>query len=346
MTAVLRTGMLVQGAFVRAFEEEVARRAGRAHGVAVSSGTAALALVFEALELGPGDEVLCPALSWPSPAHAAQRRGAKVTLVDVDPREWNATAADFAPHIGPKTKALIAIDQFGNPVRAAELETLAQEHGLTIVEDAACSLGASLAEGRPGGNLGVASTFSFHPRKVLTTGEGGVIVTDDVTLDERLRWLRNHGQMAPGMFAQAAENFRLTELQGILGAEQMKRLDTIVAQRRRLRARMAAAIEAELGDAILLQHEAEGARSNWQTFGVVLAERFDQDAVIDALRERGVGAGLLSYDIAELGTITGPHAALPHTAHIAAHGIALPLFPQMSDDDADQVVAALLEVLR
>ena len=345
MSEVLRTGMLVQGPAVADFEAEVAARAGRTHGVAVSSGTAALSIAFEALGIGAGDEVLCPALTWPSPAHAAQRRGARVRLVDVCPAEWNARPEDFAAALTPKTRAIVSIDQFGNPVRAPALAEFAAAHGLTIVEDAACALGARFADGRPAGSLGAASTFSFHPRKILTTGEGGVLATDAHELAERAQQLRNHGQARPGVFTGAGENFRMTELQGALGQAQMKRLDTIVARRRALRATMAAAIEEALGERVALQREPAGARSNWQTFGLVLADGIDREHVLDELHARGVGAGLLSYAVDRLGTIEGAQGALPVAHRIADQGLALPLFPQLSDDEAERVVAALIEVV-
>ncbi|HEX5659048.1 MAG TPA: aminotransferase class I/II-fold pyridoxal phosphate-dependent enzyme, partial [Polyangiales bacterium] len=181
---VLRSGMLVQGREVQQFESELAQRTQRRHAIAVSSGTAALELALRALGVGPGDEVLVPALTWPSPGHAVLAVGASVGLVDVDPEEWNAHAFE----LGPRTRAVIAIDQFGNPARQRELASLA----VPLIVDAACSLGSSY-EGRPCGSFGAIATMSFHPRKVLTTGEGGACLTDDDALAERISVLANYG---------------------------------------------------------------------------------------------------------------------------------------------------------
>jgi perosamine synthetase len=153
-----------------------------------------------------------------------------VKLVDVDPHEWNSTPEAFAAARSARTRAAIVIDQFGNPARAPELHAVLD--GLIVIEDAACALGSVFADGKPCGSLGDVSCFSFHPRKVITTGEGGMCLTDDAELARRLRVLRNHGQAAPGVFERHAGNFRLTELGGALGVAQMARLAEINQGRR------------------------------------------------------------------------------------------------------------------
>jgi len=188
VSAVLQSGQLVQGALVERFEHSVAALTGRRHAVAVSSGTSALQLALRALQIGPGDEVLCPALSWPSPAHAIRVAGAKVRFVDVDQDEWNSSAEALRAARTGNTKAAIVIDQFGNPVRAEQIrEALGS---LPIIEDAACALGSRFTSG-PCGGLGRVSCVSFHPRKILTTGEGGICLTDDDDLAEQLRMTRS-----------------------------------------------------------------------------------------------------------------------------------------------------------
>lgn len=334
MLAVLRSGMLVQGPRVAAFEALVAQRAGRAHGVAVSSGTAALQLALEVVGVGPGDEVLCPALTWPSPAHAAVRLGAKVVLVDVESATWNARPDAFAAVRTAKTKAAIVIDQFGNP-SACELKSLT---GLAIVEDAACAIGAMLSSGEPCGSLGAVGCFSFHPRKVLTTGEGGVCVTDDEALAARLRILRNHGQGDPGQFVEAAGNFRLGEMAGAMGEVQMSRLDDALARRRA----HAEAIRDALGGQLQFQATPEGARHSFQTLGALLPERVDKASLIAGARERGVQVGALSYSLDSIGTLEGD---TPVARDIASRGVALPLYPQMSVEERETVIEVLGEML-
>jgi perosamine synthetase len=337
VAAVLESGQLVQGALVERFEQALAALIGRRHAVAVSSGTAALQLALKSLQVGPGDEVLCPALSWPSPAHAVRVAGAKVRFVDVDPDEWNSTAEALREARNGNTRAAIVIDQFGNPSRAEQIrEALG---ALPIIEDAACALGSRFASG-PCGTLGKVSCLSFHPRKILTTGEGGMCLTDEDDVAEKLRMLRNHGQLG-GEFVVAAGNSRMTEIAAALGLAQLQRLDEMVSRRREL----AALYREALGGEMDSQSTPNGSESNYQTFGVVLPQGHDRNAVCEKLRERGVEAGLLSFAIHKLGSFAGNEASLPIAEHIAARGIALPLYPQMRNAQVDEVVRSLRGVL-
>ncbi len=337
VAAVLESGQLVQGPLVERFEQAVAALVGRRHGVAVSSGTAALQLALKALGIGHGAEVICPALSWPSPAHASRLAGARVRFIDVDPHEWNSTGEAFAAARTSDAKAAIVIDQLGNPARSTEIrEALG---ALPIIEDAACAIGSRFSDG-PCGNLGVVSCLSFHPRKVLTTGEGGMCLTDDDDIAEQLRVLRNHGQLAT-TFVVPAGNFRMTEIAAALGLTQLQRLDEIVGRRREI----ASLYREALGDAVDLQATPDGAESNYQTLGVVLPQGHGRDAFREKLRARGVEAGLLSHALHELGSFAGHDESLPITEHIAAHGIALPMYPQMRNAEVQEVIRSVQEVL-
>ena len=328
VAAVLRSGMLVQGPLVERFEALLAERCARRFGVAVSSGTAALQLTFRALGVGREDAVVVPALTWPSPAHAAAELGARVRLVDVDPAEWNAPPEAYAKHAD--AAAAVVIDQFGNPARPPHFEG-------PVVEDAACALGSLLASGRPCGSLGVASCFSFHPRKILTTGEGGAILTDDEGLAEELRSLRNHGLEGPGRFRRPAANHRLTEMQGALGVEQMGRLDGLLARRHT----HAVALRDALEGHVELQVAAEGARPNHQTLGAILPEGVDRDTFLERLRELGVQGGRLSYALHRLHTLPRPDESLEVTERVVDRGVALPLFPSMSEAERRTVADAV-----
>ncbi len=337
VAAVLESGQLVQGPLVERFEQAVAALVGRRHAVAVASGTAALQLALKALRVGPGDEVLCPALSWPSPAHAVRVAGAKVRFVDVDQAEWNSTAEALREARNGNTRAAIVIDQFGNPARAEQIrEALG---ALPIIEDAACALGSRFASG-PCGSLGKISCLSFHPRKILTTGEGGMCLTDEDDLAEKLRMLRNHGQLR-GEFVVAAGNSRMTDIAAALGLAQLQRLDEMVARRRELAALYRDALDGEVD----LQSTPSGSESNYQTFGVILPQGPDSNAVREKMRERGVETGLLSFAIHKLGSFAGSEASLPIAEHLAARGIALPLYPQMRNNEVDEVVRGLRGVL-
>lgn len=333
MAAVLESGQLVQGALVERFEQAVAALVGRRHGVAVSSGTAALQLALRALKIGPGDEVLCPALSWPSPAHAIRTAGAKVGFVDVDQGEWNSSGEALRSARTGNTSAAIVIDQFGNPARAEEIrESLGS---LPIIEDAACALGSHFASG-PCGSLGAVSCLSFHPRKILTTGEGGMCLTDDDDLADKMRMLRNHGQLR-GEFVVPAGNYRMTEMAAAMGLAQLQRLDEILVRRREL----GRLYRETLGNELDLQSTLPAAESNYQTFGVILPQGVDRDALREKLRERGIEAGLLSFAIHRLGSFAGSEVSLPIAEHIAARGIALPLYPQMRNGEIEEVVRGL-----
>jgi perosamine synthetase len=348
VAAVLRTGMLVQGARVATFETQVAAKTGRKHAVAVTNGTSALHLALRALGIGPGDRVLCPDLSWPSPAHAVIDAGAEPVLVDVDADEWNAGPVQFGVAGGVRARAAIAIDQFGNPARAGEIG--AALPGVPLIVDAACSLG-SLIGGVACGGLGVIACTSFHPRKVITTGEGGMCLTDDDALAATLRELRNHGQHAPGRFARAAGNHRMSEIAAAIGCVQMQRLDGIVSARRSLAARYQHALA---GLPLRWQRAAAGAEANHQTFGIVLADSagVERDRLIERLAERGVQAGALSHSIHRLPQMQS-HAesaasagrSLASSAQIAARGLALPLYPELTHAEQDQVVDALRAAL-
>lgn len=327
LTRVARSGMLVQGVEVERFEESMAELCERDYGVAVSNGTSALSLCLQALGVGPDDEVIVPGLTWPSPAYAVRVTGARPRIMDVDPRSWNMPA----PDMGVRAKAVIAIDQFGVPVESRGFDQLLDP----VIEDAACAIGSRFAWGTPCGSLGLASCFSFHPRKVLTTGEGGMILTDDEGFADRLRRLRNHGQAAPGRFAEPALNHRMTDLQAALGNAQLARLDDVL----RLRREHAEAIRAGLPGATF-QNVPEDAESNEQTLGMLVRSR---DAFIERCREDGVGVGRLTYSLAL--DVDFFDAETPEADRIAARGVALPLYPQMTTAERERVIEVVARAL-
>ena len=302
--------------------------------MAVSSGTAALELSLRALGVTRGDDVLCPALTWPSPAHAVARLGARAVLVDVDPHDWNADAEAFTAARTEATRAAIVIDQFGCPARKVAIQEALGD--LPIVEDAACALGSHFADGSPCGSLGVAACFSLHPRKVVTCGEGGVVVTDDDALAEALRAMRNHGQRLPGQFTEPGANLRMADLNAAVAGAQLDRLDTIVAAR----SAHAEVLRARLGPRYQLQQAPAGSRPNHQTLGALLPEGRDRDAFVAAAAARGVQVGRLSYAVDRLGQV-GPQRPLPVAAALDERGVAFPLFPTMTEAERSEVIEAL-----
>jgi perosamine synthetase len=334
---VLRSGMLVQGRLVAELEAKLAERCGRAHAVACGSGTAALELALAALDVDGGD-VLCPDLSWPSPAHAIVRVGARPVLVDVAGASWNVTAEGLAEARTDATSAAVVIDQFGTPAHHPSIAEAVGE--LPVVVDAACSLGATV-DGAPAASFGAVACLSFHPRKLITTGEGGACLTDDAALAEELRMLRNHGQRGPGVFGAPAGNHRMTEMAAALGLAQLERLDGIVERRRALADRY----RERLG-AFALQTPPAGAVSNWQTFGVVLPDGVEppvRDALVARLREDGVEAGRLSYALHRIGSLEGRFSggpAFPVADRVEGRGLALPMHPLLEDAEQDRVIEA------
>lgn len=344
VAAVLATGRLVQGEQVAHFEALVAQYTGRKHALAVSNGTSALRVALEAIGVKAGDAVLVPDLTWPSPAHAVLDLGARAVLVDVDARTWNVEARAMAAACSAQVKAAIVIDQFGNPAPAEEIA--AALPGVPLIVDAACSLGSHTAQ-RACGGYGVVACLSFHPRKVLTTGEGGMCLTDDAEIAARILELRNHGQMAPGKFARASGNYRLSEIAAALGVVQMARLDAMVRER----GEQAERYRQALSD-LPMQEAAAGARRNHQTFAVLLREGSARDAVVEELRARGVETSRLSYALHTLPQLaaaaqeaTAAGRSFPVATALAERGLALPLWPGLGVEAQQKVIETLRAVL-
>lgn len=344
LSRVLESGRLVQGPQVDAFERAVAARVGRRYAIAVANGTVALQLALEALELKPGAAVLVPDLTWPSPGHAMLGLGMRPVLVDVDKDTWNVSPETAASAQSAQLSAVIVIDQFGCPAPVRAIAELFPE--LPMIVDGACSLGSREAEVECGAR-GVIACLSFHPRKVVTTGEGGMCLTDDPLIAERLRILRNHGQHSPGQFARAAGNARMSELAAAVGCSQMQRLDAMLEARRALAARY----RAELG-VLCPQRIPAHARANYQTFGVVLPPHSTRDQVIGALREREIETGRLSYALHLLPQFENARVEaaaagrkLEHASVLAERGLALPLYPGLTEAEQRHVIDSLKAVL-
>lgn len=342
--AVLESGRLVQGPRVEAFERAVAARVGRRYAVAVANGTVALSLALEALELKPGSAVLVPDLTWPSPGHVVLGLGLRPVLVDVDKDSWNVSPETAASARPAQLQAAIVIDQFGNPAPVRAIAEVLPE--LPIIVDGACSLGSHDGASECAAR-GVIACLSFHPRKVVTTGEGGMCLTDDPLIAERLRVLRNHGQHSPGQFTRASGNARMSELAAAVGCSQMQRLDSMLSARQKLAARY----QAELAG-LTPQRIAAGARANYQTFGVVLPPHASREEVISALRAREIEAGRLSYALHllpqfEAARVEAAAAGrkLENAALLERQGLALPLYPELSESEQRHVITSLKAVL-
>ena len=347
--AVLESGQLSQGPKVVEFEDMVAQLTGARHAFATSSCTTALHLSLVALGIGAGDEVLVPDFTFPATANVVVQLGAVPVLVDVDLQTYNIDPDDLARHITARTRAMIPVDLFGLAADLGPVLELAAQHGLAVVEDAACALGATYY-GRQCGTLGDVGCFSFHPRKVVTTGEGGMIVTDRDDLAERLQLLRSHGGVRRDdrfTFEDAGFNYRLSDVQAALGTAQMRRLSELVAARRRL----AACLREGLADVrgFTVPPDPPWGGHVYQSFVGLVDPDVDRDAVISGLRARGLEATLGTYALHAqpyFARVFGYQpGALPRSHAAFLRSVALPLFPQMIAADVEAVVEGVRAVL-
>lgn len=351
VTEVLRSGQLVHGQECEMFERELAAYLGCSEVILVSSGTAALHVALLALNIGPGDAVIVPDFTFPATANVVALTGARAVIVDVMPDTYTLDTTKFEQVVsnwnGPELlRAVMPVHEFGRMADMAEISRIAKAYGLAVVEDAACALGASLG-GRKAGTHGDLGCFSFHPRKTLTTGEGGAVATDDVMLAGRLRRLRNHGmeRTKSGVrFLEAATNYRLTNFQAVLGRAQLPLLDGWIQTRRELVKSYLSAL-APLAEQGGLHCPGWDHGHSWQTFMVVLNASHNRNEVIENLRERGIEANLGAQSLTSIGIYGEPKPYPVIGPLLYMHGLALPLFECMSLDDVRRVSTAVTEIL-
>jgi dTDP-4-amino-4,6-dideoxygalactose transaminase len=330
IAAVLETGQLTMGPKVAEFEALLADACGTAHAVAVSSGTAALHLAVLALGLGPGDEVLVPAYTFPATASVVALAGAKPVLVDVNPGTMNIHPEAAHHAVTLRTKAMVAVHLFGRPARIEELPEL------PLLEDAAGALGARRG-GRPAGSLGVVGCLSFHPRKIVTTGEGGAVTTNDAELAERVRSRRHHGWSPSDRYddlPRPAFNYRLSDVLCALGIPQARRLEELLAARERIAAGYA---ERLAGLAVVLPRADDGDRHGWQAYVIQLERRDDAMA---ALREQGIQCQIGTYALHRLGAYR-EQGAFPGADAAFERALALPFHTRLTEGELDRVAEAL-----
>jgi perosamine synthetase len=362
----LHTGWLVQGPHVAAFERSVAEFTGAAHAVATTSCTTALHVGVVALGAGPGDEVIVPAFTWISTANVVEHAGARPVFCDVSLDTFNLDPERLEGLVTERTVGIVPVHLFGLPADLHAVRAVAARHGLWVLEDAACALGTRL-EGAHAGTVGDAGCFSFHPRKAITTGEGGMLVTRDAELAALARTLRDHGASrsdlerhgAPGAFRlpeyeHLGFNYRMTDLQGALGVAQMARAPAILAERARLAARYREALS-DL-DWLRLPSAPAGSEHGWQAYVCLYAPEAPQPARAEALRERRdrLMAALEAEGIA---TRPGTHApvetgwyrrryglaagAFPAATLAERLTLALPLYAGLTEAEQDRVVHAV-----
>jgi perosamine synthetase len=352
---VIASGWVAQGPRVAAFERAVCEKVGAAHGVAVSSGNAALHLALVTLGIGPGDEVVAPSLSFIATANSVRYVGAMPVFADVDEDTQNLTAVTIREVLTPRTRAVILVHQGGVPADIAAVRKLCDPWGVSVVEDAACALGSTY-RGQPIGSHSDLVVFSFHPRKLITTGEGGMIMTSRLDFAERMRRLREHAMTVSAAdrharlepiieeYPETGFNYRMSDIQAAVGLVQLTRLDAMAVRRREL----AHFYQERLAGIPGLHVVADTpfGRTNFQSFWIVLPDEFPltRDELLRKMMECGISArrGFMAAHL-QPAYRDARHGELAVTERLTRQSLILPLFHEITEDQQDQVVAIVRE---
>ncbi|MGH3072249.1 MAG: DegT/DnrJ/EryC1/StrS family aminotransferase [Gaiellaceae bacterium] len=325
--AVFESGALTMGPKVEELEALVAAACGVDHAVAVSNGTAALHLAVLAAGVGPGDEVIVPAYTFPATASVVRLAGATPVLVDVDPATFNLDLARVYDAVTPRTKAVLAVHLFGRPLDWEALQSAVPPE-VVLLEDAAGALGAKW-RGMPCGGLGAAACLSFHPRKIVTTGEGGAVTTNDGDFAAAIRRLRHHGIDPDADIVEPSTNYRLADILCAIGIPQLRRLDELLVER----ARVAEGYDARLRGLVDVPGAEEGDTHGWQAYVIRLDRK---EEALAALRAEGIEVQIGTYALhrfsayREQGPFPGADAAFDRA-------LALPLHSRLTEADLDRV---------
>ena len=360
------SGWVTQGPEVAAFEKEFAAFTGAPYACAVSNCTTALHLALKAVGVGRGDEVITVSHSFIATANAIRYCDAIPVFVDIDPRTFNMDPAPLWRAFTPRTRAILCVHQLGMPCDLKRIIEIARAHNVPVIEDAACAIGSEILWngeweriGRPHADI---ACFSFHPRKLVTTGDGGMLTTASAELDQKFRRWRQHSMSVPDTVRHGARdvifeeypelgfNYRMTDIQAAVGREQLKILPDLL-ERRRARAARYVELLREQVPSVRPPHEPSWARSNWQSFAVRLPDACDQRAVMQAMLDEGVSTrrGVMCAHVEPAYEKEAWHSAPDHmpetdlrySVEATNRAVILPLFPQMTDADQDRVVSTL-----
>jgi dTDP-4-amino-4,6-dideoxygalactose transaminase len=348
----IASGWVSQGPRVREFEAAFAERVGAAEAVATSNCTTALQLSLHVAGVGPGDEVIVPSMSFIATANAVWQNGATPVFAEVDPRTFNLDPDAAEGAITSRTKAIMPVHQMGLPADMDRFFDIAARHDLALVEDAACAVGARYKD-RPIGSLGPLTCFSLHPRKVITTGEGGMITLQDPQVAARLRQLRQHAMDVSDLarhnasdviiesYPERGWNYRMTDMQAALGLCQLEMLDEILTERRRLADRYTAAIERI--PCLEAPYEPEYSARTWQAYAVTLLPDapLDRTELMRRLLLDGVPTRRGIMAIHEEPSYADPAVELPLTERASSSSMVLPLFAGLTDEQQDHVIDSL-----
>lgn len=347
LEAIITSGRLTSGPYVAAFEHAIAATVGAAGAVATTSATTALHLALAAHGVGPGDEVLVSDFTFPASGNVIVQLGATPVLVDSRADGFDLDPGDLSDKLSDRTKAVMVVHPFGQPADLDAIATIIDVERVPLVEDAACALGSRRDDLACGSRF--TGCFSFHPRKVVTTGEGGAITTSDPEFIDRLRLLRNHGGRAGdvGMeFIENGYNYRLAEVPAAIGLAQLQRIDEIISDRRRTAQRYEELLCDVAG--VTLRTPPSDAEWSYQSFVVMLDAGVDRDAVIMSLRDSGIETTLGTYALHaqpaffRFGYRPGD---LPNSWAAQEHSLTLPVVPRMSGGDVERVVDSLAKAV-
>lgn len=353
---VLRSGWVTQGPKVEELEKLICKYTLSKYAVATTSGTSALFLSLHILGIGKGDEVIVPSLSFIATTNVIAHAGAKPVFVDIEPRTYNIDTHKIEGKITRHTRAIIPVDQVGLSCDLDEIYKIADKHKLYVVEDAACALG-SIYKGRKIGNARDVACFSFHPRKVVTTGEGGMILTNNKNLAGDLRILRHQGMSVSDIARHKAQkiiqesypvigyNFRMSDIQAAVGVEQIKKLPIILKRRAELAQRYTEVFSESKN--IIPPYIPDGYVHNWQTYVIRLRKnkKITRDRLMEKLYEVGISTriGIMAAHLEKPYRTMYPELSLPETELATSETMALPLYFQMAQKEQNYVIAKILE---
>jgi perosamine synthetase len=355
---VLRSGWVTQGPRVAEFERKFAEYVGAPYAVAVSSCTTALHLALLVTGIKPGDEVLCPSLSFIATANAIVHAGATPVFVDIDKSTYNMDPKCIESAITPRTRAILVVHQIGLPAALAEISEIASRHSLLVIEDAACAIGAEYKGQRVGLPYSSIACFSFHPRKILATGDGGMITTADEGLATRMRKLRQHAMSVSDVarhssskvlvecYDEVGYNYRMTDLQAAVGLVQLQRLDGMLARRREQAARYSSRFSTLQW--LVVPHEPAECRHNFQSYMVRLQNDapVTRDQLMQELLDHGVSSrrGIMAIHRESPYRSEEWDHRLPVTNLVTDTTMVLPLFHEMTDEEQDYVMECIEEI--
>jgi perosamine synthetase len=356
---VIMSGWITQGPRVQEFEEKFAAYTGAQYAIALSNCTTGLHLAMIVAGIGAGDEVICPSMSYIATANSIMYVGAKPIFAEVHPETYNMDVADAESRITPKTKAILLVHQIGMPADIDAFRALCDKHGLALIEDAACAAGSSY-KGKKIGSHSDLVCFSFHPRKVISTGDGGMVTTNNAAYAERMKLLRQHGMSVNAgvrhgatkiIFEdhlEVAYNYRMTDIQAAVGIQQLAKLDWIVGERRKIAEQYLSAL-ADI-DCIRLPKEEDGNFTNWQSFSIYIQENspLKRNDLMQALLDMGIASrrGVMTSHRETAYKSYCEGLQLPRTEDACDNSIIIPLYVPMEQTDIDEVIRALRTLLK